>query len=256
MDKLSEQQTNEETNNLLQLEREISNDYQMLENFSAAKANLNEQPENAETKPANPSRRFNLKFGYQDKEDSEIIHREVVISRRPTAKDLLKIEDDLDSEDIQSSLEIAAATISTFGTLTMPVSMTVLLELNEVDSNKLSDEFSAFLKDSQPKKKAKILEDSRVQLANGIDRDGAKYDVVEFGNLLSGHDRIKISNEAKSAKQFKVLKIAREVTKLSTADGSKSISGTLTLAEIELLDMSDFIFLVGAESRWLNSFRD
>ena len=203
------------------------------------------------------SRSFNLKFGYKDKEDSEIIHREVVISRRPTGKDLIQIaENDLDADETLSSLGLVAAMISRFGKLTMPVPITVLLQLNEIDTDKLRNEFSDFLSDSTEGKEAKVLDDGRAQLAFGINREGVNYDVVEFGNLLNGYDRININKEAKNPAQFKALKIAQEVAKLSTADGSKSISGALTLAEMESLDLSDIIVLMEAESQWLDSFRD
>lgn len=51
---------------------------------------LTENQATAETETTDFSRKFNLKFGYQDEENPEIIHREVVIGRRPVVADLLK----------------------------------------------------------------------------------------------------------------------------------------------------------------------
>ncbi len=79
------------------------------------------------------SRTFNLKFGYQDKENVEIVHREVVISRRPTGADFLKSMDESEGANPQFMLTMMQAASSKFGDLQMPVPMTVLLSLNWLD---------------------------------------------------------------------------------------------------------------------------
>lgn len=211
-----------------------------------------------ETKTTDFNRKFNLKFGYKDKENPEFFHREVVINRRPKGADILKALEngtDFNGAHEQINLALIASAISKFGDMAMPVPMTVLLSLNEIDEDKLNDEYLLFLLGTQPEEKQEVLEDKRAQLAFGIEREGVKYHVVEFGNLLSGYDRIKIHGETNSEWQFTALKIAREVVKLSTLDGSKSVSGELTIAEIEAMDWADFLVLREAESQWLDSFR-
>lgn len=208
----------------------------------------------------NFARKFNLKFGYQDKENPEVFHREVVISRRPTGADFFRaVEGGTDDKTANTRINLAliASAITSFGTLTMPTPLTVLFSLNEIDEDKLNDEYLLFLISTQPPTEQKILEDNhRAQLAFGIEREGVKYQIIEFGKLLNGFDRIKIQNEAQSDWQYTGAKIAREVVKLSTLDGSNSISGELTLAEIEAMDVTDFLVTREAESQWLNSFRD
>jgi len=205
----------------------------------------------------NKNRKFNLKFGYQDKENPDIFHREVVISKRPTAEDLMEIlAFDGASSDIQINLSLIAKSISVFGTLGMPVSITVLLSLNEIDENKLNEEYLMFLLSTQPETEQKVLEDNRAQLAFGIERKGVKYHTVEFGNLLNGYDRIKLSEDSQNNTEYSALKIGREVVGLSTLDGEKSVSGELTLDEIKAMDVTDFMTLREAESQWLDSFRD
>jgi hypothetical protein len=220
---------------------------------------LNEKQENAETETTPKSRKFNLKFGYQDKENPEIFHREVVISRRPTGADLFRaVEDGTDGKAAQTRINLALikSAISKFGELPMSVPITTLFSLNEIDEDKLNGEYLLFLIASQPEIEQKILENERAQLAFGIERDGVKYHVVEFGKLLNGYDRIAIQADAQNEWMFQAKKIAREVVKLSTLDGSNSVSGELTFEEIEAMDATDFLVMREAEGAWLNSFRD
>lgn len=205
------------------------------------------------------TRRFQLKFGYQDKENPEVFHREVEISRRPTGADIFNaIENETGDAAANTRINLAliASAISKFGSMAMPVPMTTLLSLNEIDEEKLNEEYLLFLIGTQPETEQKVLEGNRAQLAFGIERDGVKYYVIEFGKLLTGYDRIAIHGETQSEARFNALKIAREVVKISTLDNSSSISGGLTLAEIEAMDGADYLLCREAESQWLNSFRD
>ena len=222
-----------------------------------------EQPQTAATEAASQSRKFNLKFGYQDKEDPEMFHREVVISRRPTGADILRATENgagFAGADTQINLALIASSISCFGALTkingMPATASILLSLNEIDEDKLNDEYLLFLIATQPKTEQKILEDKRAQLAFGIERGGVKYNIVEFGKLLNGFDRIKIQDEANGQWEYTALKMASEAVKISTLDSSQLSLGELTLDEIKAMDATDFIVLREAESQWLNSFRD
>lgn len=205
------------------------------------------------------ARNFNLKFGYQDKEDSEVFHRAVEVSRRPTGADLFKaVEDGTDdrSAETRISLALIKSAISKFGEITMPVPLTVLFELNEIDERKLNDEYLLFLAGTQPATEQKILEDHRAQLAFGIERGGVQYQIVEFGKLLNGYDRMEIQDAAQNDWIFRARKLAREVVKISTLDGKKSVDGELTFAELEAMDSTDLLVLREAESQWLDSFRD
>lgn len=207
-----------------------------------------------ENKPTNFSRKFNLKFGYQDKETPEVFHREVVISRRPTGADFLKAVED-NPEIVQYRLNLAASAISKFGSLTMPVPATALLSLNEIDRDKLSEEFETFLIQTHTGLESKVLDGNCAQLSFGITREGVKYDVVRFGYLLSGYDEINIRRESESEWHFNVLKMAREVIEIATLDGAKSAPGTLGFAEIKEMEANDLLTMREAESQWLDSFR-
>lgn len=210
-------------------------------------------------KPNSAARKFNLKFGYPDKENPEIIHREVVINRRPTGADFFRaVEDGTDdgAANTRINLSLIKAAITKFGDITMPVPVTVLFSLNEIDEGKLNDEYLLYLLATQPETEQMILEDQRAQLAFGIERDGVKYQIVEFGNLLTGYDRMKIQSETQNEWIFQAKKMAREVVKISTLDGVQFVAGELTFEEIEAMDATDLIVLRETEARFLNSFRD
>lgn len=206
-----------------------------------------------------PARKFNLKFGYPDKENAEIYHREVIISRRPTVADFFKaVEDGTDDKAANTRINLALikSAISKFGDLTMPVPITVLFELNEIDEEKLNDEYLLFLIASQPETEQKITDATRLQLAFGIERGGVKYHIVEFGKLLNGYDRMEIQSDALNGWLFQAKKIAREVVKISTLDEAQSSPGALAFEEIEAMDATDYLVMREAEGVWLNSFRD
>lgn len=220
---------------------------------------MSEKNKNSEQKAKDLSQKFNLKFGYQDKENPEIFHREVVIARRPTGADFFKaVEDGTDDRAANTRINLAliASAISKFGSMTMPVPITALFELNEIDEDKLNDEYLLFLVATQPETEQKILEGSCAQLAFGVERDGVKYHVIEFGRLLNGYDRMEIQSVAQNDWIFEAKKIAREVVKISTLDGKKSVDGELTFEEIEAMDATDYLVLRECEAQWLNSFRD
>lgn len=207
----------------------------------------------------NTSRSFNLKFGYQDKQEAEVFHREITISRRPTGADIFKATangTDDKNADFRINLSLIASSISKFGGIEMPVPITCLYGLNEIDEGKLNDEYLLFLLGTQPETEQKVLEDNRAQLSFGIERGGVKYQIVKFGNLINGFDRIEIQKEAQSDWEYIAFKMAREVVELSTLDGSNTISTSITFAEIQAMDLTDFVTMREAESAWLDSFRD
>lgn len=219
----------------------------------------NQPHENQPGAAANITRKFNLKFGYQDKENPELIHREVIIGKRPTGADFLKaVEGGNDDKAANTRINLAliVAAITKFGDLAMPTPMTTLLSLNEIDEERLNEEYLLFLVETQPETEQKILEGNRARLAFGVTRGAVKYQIIEFGKLLDGYNRLKIQNEAQSDWHFAALKIGREVVRLSTLDGAQSAPGELTFAEIEAMDLTDFLVIRGCEAQWLDSFRD
>lgn len=190
------------------------------------------------------TRAVELKFGYEDKETPEVKHRRVVFGKRPTGGDFMRSADNSAGSDIQFALELTQSAITEFGKLEMPVPLTVLLSLNQIDREKLMNEYFSFL-DASAADEGKVIENGKVELAFGIERGELKIKNVEFGKLLNGYDEIEIERETKTEWQANGLRLSRQIT----------VPESVTLAEIEALDINDFTLLRNAEEQWLNSFR-
>lgn len=203
-----------------------------------------------------------LPFGYQDQETPELIHRAVTFGRRSTGGDVISASDAANGSDLQYTLEMIGRAITKFGGMKLPVPMTVLLSLDEIDRRELRGAYFEFLSltaenvnqaSEEIKSEKAAVGTARLQF--GFERDGVIFTTVEFGKRLTGYDEIKIESEAKSESEENVLKRAFRVSKISTADGAKSIEGAMTLDEMKSLDVADFILLQEAGEEWLNSFR-
>ncbi len=196
-----------------------------------------------------------LKFGYQDKENPELAHRRVEFSRRPTGADFMRAIEATDGANPEYLFELMATAITKFGELPMPVPMTTLLSLNWIDQEDLQSTFFEFLGYTGAKDDAKILENGKVQLAFGVEREGVKYDTVEFGNILTGYDQIQIRKDAGTQIERDILTMGREIAAVSAADGSRKLDGGLTLDELKALDWEDFVMLKMGVEDWRDSFR-
>lgn len=196
-----------------------------------------------------------LKFGYEDKESPDVVHKNVVFSKRPTGADFISAGEASDGQEPDFTLALMQPSISAFGNLPLPVPLTVLLSLNWLDRELLTGKFYEFLGATDGEREAKSLENGKVELSFGIERDAVKYAVVEFGAMLTAYDEIAIRRETETAIERSVLTLGREIVRLSTADGSRQIDGGLTLEELKNLDWTDFVTLQKAEEDWRNSFR-
>lgn len=185
-----------------------------------------------------------LKFGYEDKDTPETKHRRVVFGKRPNAAEFMNAAENSSGSDTQFSLELAQTAVVEFGEMSMPVPLTVLLSLNQIDREKLLQAYYSFLADSGTEGGAN-LGGGKVKLGVGIERGNKKIVDVEFGKLLTGYDEIDIERESTGVWNANALRMTKEIT--SPKD--------LTVQEIESLDIDDFTLLRNAEEEWLNSFR-
>lgn len=210
-----------------------------------------ESQTNAETN--NQTKTFDLPFGYQDKSNESNLHQSVVMSKRPTAKDLFM--DESNGSGIQFNLMLQGASITKFGDLTMPVPMTVLLSLNSVDREKLFREFLDFIAATKGQSEGKEIEVGKVKLSFGIEINGITYDTVTFGHLLNGYDESEIETTGATGWHRRCLVVAKEITKLSQSNGTQEHLGAVPIEAIEKLDFFDLVTLGDAEVTWRDSFR-
>lgn len=204
---------------------------------------LTEQPKE-ESKTKDFRRKFDLKFGYQDKDEPTLLHKSVVINKRPSCGDYIGALERAGDSSLQLTLELVALSIAEFGKLTTPVPMTVLLSLNKIDRKFLVDEYNSFISETAISG-GKIIEGGKVRLSKGFERDGKTIKDFEFGKLLTGYDEIEIEKQFSNSPKHTVLGIAKQLTNPSG----------VTLEELESLDSDDFLLLNEAEEKWLDSFR-
>lgn len=201
------------------------------------------------TTPA--SEAVTLIFGYKD---GNTTHKEVVFSHRLTGADLLRISDDEMSEKTtQFNLMMQQAAITKFGSLSMPVPMTVLLSLKSPDRQELNRAHNKFLTATSKGHKSEVISASKIRLGFGFKIDGVTFDVVEFGNLLSGYDELE-ADEMERWRRACYLQ-GKQISKLSQSTGPAIRLGAVELEHFDTLDGSDIFVLEAAASKWQDSFR-
>lgn len=198
-----------------------------------------------------------LKFGYTTKDkDETVTHKRVTFGKRPTASDLIRITNDQQSNlGTQLSLMLARAAITEFGTLKLPVPLSVLLALNKTDRNILLEGYAEFLSASLGDRTSEALSDDTVRLAFGFEIDGAVYDVVTFGAQLTGYDESAFDRQKAAGYKRLCLQLGKEITRLAQSKGDLTLEGSLDIEAFTSLDGYDLDALSAAEDRWLDSFR-
>lgn len=178
----------------------------------------------------------------------EKTHRTVVFGRRLTAKDLMNLDDDPQAKNpTQYQDLIRRKMITKFGTLKMPVPLNILLSLDSIDRDDLAFAADKFMNESRGERSFEYRENHTVKLAFGFDIDGTIYNVVRFGNRITGRDNVEADAYGTSVTRL-CFTIGRQIAKISTEDETASIEGAVALEHFESLDSEDITILqVGAE---------
>ncbi|MCP9494290.1 MAG: hypothetical protein MSG64_07530 [Pyrinomonadaceae bacterium MAG19_C2-C3] len=194
-----------------------------------------------------------LGFGYKAKDDATV--KRVVFGKRPTAGDQMRITDSPAIVGTQTELMLHRAAITEFGTLKMPVPMSVLISLNENDHEDISKGFDKFLVDTFGEREHERIDDATVRLPFGFESDGSVYDVVRFGYLLKGYDKIAIDRTRATGYRRLCMELSKQIVEISQSTGTLKIEGGVPLEMFENLDAFDLAVLSGAVDDWRDSFR-
>ena len=181
------------------------------------------------------------------KTKKETTHTTVTIGKRLTAKDLMDLDNDPQGQNpTQYQDLIRRKMITSFGTLTMPVPLNVLLSLDSVDRDDLGAATDKFLSERDGRE-TEFLENHLVQLAFGFVIDGTEYTRVQFGNRITGRDDVEADAHGNGVARRCFL-IGRQISQISTGDGLASIEGQIALETFHALDAESInILWVGAE---------
>jgi hypothetical protein len=198
---------------------------------------------------------FNLIGGYKDTKG--VAHRHVVFGKSVTAKRLLEVRTDPQSV-LQTQYQdlLLAESIVEFGTLPIPVPLTLLLSLNTIDRDDLRDGRDAFREKVTGGFKYEFTKDG-VTLNFGIKVGDLRYTVIGFGHQLNGYDEVDADKLGLTEPLARMAFLAgRMVTRISTPEGNE-IKGALEYETInsDALDEDDLFALVSASELWRQTFR-
>jgi len=195
-----------------------------------------------------------LAGGYVD--GKGVRHNRVVFGHRITAKEMLDLDNDRMAQvPTQRADLIVAKEITEFGTLKMPVPLSVLLDLVDADRCPLMAAQNEFAEMSSEGRKAEIR-DNGATLPFGFKINDAIYTEVEFGAHNTGRDAVEADKLQLSGLSRECFLIGKQISRLKTADGAGVIDGPIALKDFEALeDGMDLVILRGAAYLWRQTFR-
>ncbi|MGA9768282.1 MAG: hypothetical protein WBV94_04525 [Blastocatellia bacterium] len=189
-----------------------------------------------------------LDIGYKDSKNN--VHRQVTFGARVNGEKLFAIDEDPQANSkTQYQLLLLRASITEFGTLTMPVTLAVLLALDSIDIDDLNEAFITFSNNHIGARKVEFLPENKVKLPLGYERNGLTYDVVEFGTRLTGMDDVEADHLNLTGARRLCFLAGKQVVRLSQSDGASILEGPLPLQICERLDVVD-IYAIKAGSEF------
>ncbi|MGB7923449.1 MAG: hypothetical protein WCF57_09410 [Pyrinomonadaceae bacterium] len=195
-----------------------------------------------------------LRTGYKD--NSGIVHKSVTFGKPATGATAFAIDEDPQSSLFtQKELLTISKTITAFGSLTMPVPMSVLLDLDEIDTDDLIRGYQHFTSQITNGREPEFISESEVKLSIGFEKDGLLYPRVCFGRKVTGRDKVQADlNEYGDLKRTCFL-IGRRIVSLKTEDGSSELQGAVDIDLFNTLYGGDILPLIVASERWRSTFR-
>ena len=227
--------------------------------------------------------------GYTDAK--RVTHRRVTFGHRITGKDIFNLDSDPASQNpTQYQDLIVRAAITEFGTLTMPVPLQVLLNLDSIDREDLTEAHNKFQTLSLGERKAELLPEYQCKLAFGFTQlsqqlsptsnvqspksgsggqsldlgrgtldNEIRYDLVTFGHRVTGMDEVRADQIGLRPGVMRMCYlIGRQISRIERSElgGQRSeIEGPIDLAMFETLDCADIFTLRNAAESWRQSFR-
>ncbi|HEY6232803.1 MAG TPA: hypothetical protein VIW64_16180 [Pyrinomonadaceae bacterium] len=195
-----------------------------------------------------------LAGGYVD--GKGVRHNRVVFGHRVTAKEMLDLDSDRMAQiPTQRADLIVAKEIIEFGTLKMPVPLSVLLDLVDADREDLMAAENEFAEKSSAGRSV-VVRDDGATLAFGFKINDVVYTEVEFGTHNTGRDSVEADKLQLTGLGRECFLIGKQISRLKTADGAGVIDGPIALKDFDALeDGMDIVVLRGAAYLWRQTFR-
>lgn len=193
--------------------------------------------------------------GHVDKNGAK--HTRVIFGKRIGAKDLIRLDEDPQAGNpTQYNDLIVRAHITEFGTLTMPIPLSVLLDLDSVDREDLVAGCNVYQAMSAEGRGGEFLGDNKVKLGWGFIVNDVVYSHIHFGRRVTGRDEIEADRlDLKAGIRRMCFMVGRQIISISSEDGTAQIDGPIPLEYFESLDGADVATLRGAAELWRQTFR-
>lgn len=198
------------------------------------------------SKEKNYTHSIELLGGFIDKDGN--VHTKVTYGKRLTAGDLMLIEDDPQAYITTQHEElIRRRMITEFGSIKIPT-LPMLLSLDKVDRQDLDKAQDYFTQKSRGERTAEFMEDNKVKLFFGFNISDVIYDIVQFGNRLTGNDEVEADRLNIRGTRRTCFELGRQISRLESSEHTLVLEGKVDLKDFETLDMEDLGMLrVGGE---------
>jgi phage FluMu protein gp41 len=190
--------------------------------------------------------KIKLLTGYTD--NKKVTHQDVTIGKRVTVGDLMLLDQDPRGSSVtQYNDLVMARMITAFGELKMPLALSVLLSLDEVDREDLQRAGHEFNQMTAGEITPEYGEDHSVRLAFGFKIGEDEYNRVSFGRMLTGHDHVEADRQELAGVSRECFLLGRQITKIRTDNEAVTLDGPVELESFKTLDgMSLQLLRVGA----------
>jgi hypothetical protein len=191
-----------------------------------------------------------LVTGYTEK---GVTHTEVTFGRRLRGRPLFDIS--AQAEGVEYDSRLYQAAVTRFGSLPSPIPLKAFLSLAAIDRELLEEGYNKFMQDSMSGRMSEAIDESTIKLAIGFQQGDLLYNVVTFGNQLTGYDELKAERHRFSAMEKTCFLLGMEITKFSTEDGAHSLETPIGLSVFWQMDAIDLVALNQARGEWFESIR-
>jgi hypothetical protein len=210
-----------------------------------------------------------LRLGYRGRapRDGEPeVHRRVTFGKRLKGQALFNIDGDPQSKlSTQYQDLILRDCITEFGTIKMPVPLQILLELDSIDRDDITEAHQKYMRESLRDRLAKegieegdapcVIDDTHVRLAYGYEHNGVRYDLVEFGNRLTGMSEVAADKKKLTGIRRTCFLAGLQITRLMQTTGASEIEGPIGLDVFATMDLVDVQAIQMGSVAYRESFR-
>lgn len=195
-----------------------------------------------------------LELGYRDPKGT--LHTDVTFGHLIAARELFQISEDRQAQSTTQYKDLLLrAAITKFGTLKLPVALSVLLALDSIDRDDLYAGVERFEELALEGRQVEFISDTKLKLAFGYESNGIVYDVVEFGTRITGMDEIEADRTYMGELRRRAFLAGKQATRMAQSDGASTLDGAIGLDIIERLYAVDTFALQAASETWRQSFR-